>query len=68
MTENLEMQRRVRNRHEPMNKWLKNWEILKQVYRHDILEHGNVFRAIVVIAQLSIENGELPFEIDYNDK
>lgn len=66
-TENLVMQNRVRSRHETLNGRLKNWEILKQVYRHDITEHGDVFRAIAVITQLSIDNGEPLFEVDYSD-
>jgi hypothetical protein len=66
-TENQAMQSRVRSRHETLNGRLKNWEILKQVFRHDILEHGNVFRAIAVITQLSIQNGEPLFEVEYSD-
>ncbi len=42
-TENQAMQSRVRSRHETLNGRIKNWEILKQVFRHDILKHGNVF-------------------------
>ena len=42
-TENKEMQNRVRSRHESLNGRLKNWEILKVLYRHDLMEHGNVF-------------------------
>ena len=66
-TENLAMQNRVRARHETLNGRLKNWEILKQVYRHDIIEHGDIFPAVAVITQLSIENGEPLFEVDYTD-
>ena len=66
-TENLAMQNRVRSRHETLNGRLKNWEILKQVYRHDISEHGDVVRAIAVITQLGVENGEPLFEVDYSD-
>ena len=51
----------------PTENLLKNWEILKQVYRHDIIEHGDFFRAVAVITQLSIENGEPLFEVDYTD-
>jgi hypothetical protein len=53
-TENQEMQNRVRSRHESLNGRLKNWEILKSMYRHDIMEHGNVFWAVAVITQISI--------------
>jgi hypothetical protein len=40
---------------------------LKSMYRHDIMEHGNVFRAVAVITQLSINAGERLFEVDYSD-
>jgi hypothetical protein len=42
------MQGRVRARHEMLNRQLINWGILSQVYRHDIMQHGNVFWACVV--------------------
>jgi len=61
------MQQRVRNRQETVNKRFKNWGILKEVYRHAIPKHGDVFRAIVVITQLSITNGEQLFECGYKD-
>jgi hypothetical protein len=66
-TENQEMQNRVRSRHESLNGRLENWEILKLMYRHDLMEHGNVFRAITVITQISINAGEKLFEVDYSD-
>ena len=31
------------------------------------MEHGNVFRAIGVIAQLGINAGEKLFEVEYSD-
>ena len=46
---------------------LKQWEILKQVYRHDITKHGYVLRAVAVVVQVAIENGEPLFQVDYND-
>ncbi len=45
----------------------KNWGILSQVYRHDIMRHGEVFRACAVVTQLTIENGEPLFEVEYKD-
>ncbi len=45
-TKNQVMQNRVRSRHESLNGRLKNWEIFKSMYRHDIMIYGNVFRAI----------------------
>ena len=66
-TENQGMQNRVRSRHESMNGRFKSWEILKSMYRHDLLEHGNVFRAIAVVTQISIDEGERLFEVNYSD-
>jgi len=61
------MQARVRARHETFNGRLKNWGILSQVFRHDICRHGEVFRACVVLTQLTIEQGEALFSVDYED-
>ncbi len=61
------MQGRVRAHHNALNGWLKNWGILSQVYRHDIMRHGDVFRACVVVKQLTIKNGEPLFEVEYED-
>ena len=61
------MQARVRTRQETVNKRFKQWGILKQVYRHDIKTHSVVFRAIAVITQISLHNGEPLFDVDYND-
>ncbi len=41
--------------------------ILSQVYRHDIMRHGEVFWAYAVVTQLTIENGEPLFEVEYED-
>ena len=65
--ENRAMQGRVRARHETLNGRLKNWGILSQVYRHDIMRHGDVFRACAVLTQLTVENGEPLFEVEYED-
>ena len=59
------MQKRVQGRHESLNGRFKNWEILKSMYRHDLLEHEKVFMAIAVITQIGIDAGEALFEVDY---
>ena len=61
------MQSRVRSRQETVNKRFKQWENLKQVFCHDVMLHGTVFRAIAVITQLAIQNGEPLFSVDYKD-
>jgi hypothetical protein len=37
------------------------------MYRHDIMEHGHVFRAIAVVTQISIDEGKRLFEVEYSD-
>ncbi len=65
--EKLAVQARVRARHETINGRLKNWGILSQVFRHDICRHGEVFWACVVLTQLTIEQGEPLFSVEYED-
>lgn len=54
---NKTIQSKVRSRHETVNKRFKQWGCLNQVFRHDICKHADVFRAVVVITQLSIQLG-----------
>lgn len=63
------MQQRARNRQETMNKRFKLWGILKQVFRHKqkLVEHGDIFRAVAVICQLAVNNGEVLFSVGYRD-
>ena len=61
------MQGLVRARHETLNGRFKAWEILKQLYRHDIALHSYVFRAIAIIIQLTIDSDEPLFAVEYND-
>jgi hypothetical protein len=56
---------RVRYRHESVNRRLKQWGCLKQVYRHELKLHKTVFAAVAVITQLAFENGEPPFQVRY---
>jgi hypothetical protein len=51
--EKAEMQQRVTNRQETVNKQFKNWVILSTPYRHQLIEHQTVLGAIVVLTQLS---------------
>ena len=60
------IQQRVRNRQETANKQFKNWAILAVPYRHKLLDHQSVFRAIVVLTQLSFVENPL-FQVDYDD-
>jgi hypothetical protein len=53
----------IRARHETVNKRLKQWGVLREVFRHDSSKHSMCFRAVAVLTQLSIENGEPLFPI-----
>jgi hypothetical protein len=66
--ENLKMQETVRARHETMNNRLKMWGCLQQRFRHDPLKHADVFRAVMVMTQLSINEGERLFNVQYDDQ
>jgi hypothetical protein len=57
----------VRRRQETINNRFKQWGILKQVYRGDLAKHGNAFRVCAFVTQLSIENGEPLFQVEYQD-
>jgi hypothetical protein len=61
------MQGRARARHETLNGRLNNWGILSQVFRHHIITHGDVFRACAVVTQLTVENVEPLFKVEYED-
>ena len=66
-TENQAMQNQVRSRQETINGRLKNCAILNVMYRHELMEHGIFFWAIVVIMQIGINGSERLFEVDYSD-
>ena len=55
----------ARNRHETVNRRLKQFGCLKQVWRHDRRRHNTVFAAVAVVTQLAFENGEPPFQVRY---
>ncbi len=61
------MQARVRVHHKMLNGQLKTLGILSQVFRHNFLLHGVVFQAWIVVTQLTMENGEPLFEVEYED-
>lgn len=65
--DNNAMSARVRLRHETCNRRFKRWNILTAAYRHDILLHQQVFGAIACLTQLSFENGEPLFSVEYAD-
>ena len=61
------MQKRVRNRHETVNRRFKKFEALKQRWRHDLGQQENVVRMAAVLTQVSISKGEPLFQCGYRD-
>jgi DDE superfamily endonuclease len=57
----------ARARHETINRRLKQWSCLKQVYRHDLEKHSVVLRAVAVLVQLNIKNFDHPWQVNYHD-
>ena len=57
-------QKFIRSRHETVNKRFKQFKVLKNRYRHEIVDHAEVFRACVVLTQLSINKGEPLFDVN----
>lgn len=64
LEETLYTQQWVKNRQETVNNRFKFWGILKHRCRRIIPDHGNVFHAIVIITQISIDNGENRVNVD----
>ena len=57
---------RVRSRHESMNRLLKRFKCLHDVFRHDVEKHRSVFRAVVYVTQVSFQNGTHLMSVDYS--
>ena len=57
----------VRSQHETINKRFKQWNCLHWIFCHHVSKHGPVFRAVAVITQLALENGEPLFGVAYNN-
>ncbi len=53
----------VRSRHETLNGRFKFWEIQTTLSA----QYGEVFRAIAVVIQLGIDEGDKLFSVDYSD-
>jgi hypothetical protein len=60
------MQMRVQGRHETINARLKFFKILgDQSFCHDETQHEYVFRAVAVLVQIALKNGDPLFQVDY---
>lgn len=55
--------KRMMSRHETVNKRIKQFKVLSETYRHDIVSHKLCFHAIVNLTQLIIKNEEPLFPI-----
>lgn len=53
----------ARVRHETVNRCLKKWRVLKDVFRHHRSKHHIAFRAVAVLTQIAFENGYKPFQL-----
>ena len=63
-----EMKASARSRHEATNKLFKDWKSLREMFRHPIHKHGNVFMAIAIITQMIIKERGPPYHVNYDDK
>jgi hypothetical protein len=52
-----ERMKRIRGRHETINRRFKEWGILGEKYIHEEAMHGSIFSCIAVLVQLDIRQG-----------
>src|SRR6056300_1570684 len=58
----------ARGRHENVNRRMKVFKIMERFESTNIEKHAKIARAVAVIVQLSFENGERLYPINYNVK
>lgn len=58
-----QFKRRARARHEIFNGRLKNFQVLKQKFRHDYKKHVHAFEAVCVLCQYDMEKGNPLFDV-----
>lgn len=63
----LDLQNRVRARHETANKRIKQFAALSGIFRHDLKHHSDFVFAAAVITQIVIEMGEPLFQVEYRN-
>ena len=56
-----------RSRHETVSKQFKDFECMKKHFCHDIKKYGQWFICVDLLVQLSINEGQGLFQIEYND-
>ena len=62
--EKQDLRNRLRARQETVNTRLTNFQAMSNAWRHGTTRHAMVFRAILVLVQIQIENGNPLFEIE----
>jgi len=60
---NEDVHKRILSRHETVNKRLKQFQILKHNFRHELAKHPMVFHAVANITQIKLKNGEPLFSV-----
>jgi hypothetical protein len=55
----------VRARHETVNRRFGKFKPVNNTFRNNRTKHVVIFFADAVITQISFENGEPPFQVDY---
>ena len=64
--EHRKLKNHARARQEHVNGRFKIFEILRQVYRHDLSMHGDVFFSIATLVQIGLMNNDKRvWEVDY---
>lgn len=53
----------IMSRHETVNKRLRQFKILKEIFRHSLEKHPKVFNAVVNLTEMMLENGEPLFSV-----
>ncbi len=66
--ERKQMMNGIRSQQEIVNKRFKDRGILFQRFHHDVRLHRDVFAAIAVLCQLTIQLGEPLFPVTYDDE
>ena len=58
--------KRARARHETVNRRVKQYDCLTKTFRHkEVAKHKHMFRACVVLTQISFNLGDKPFQCKY---
>ena len=57
----------ARARHECVNRRFKQWQILKQVFRHELWKHGVCFRAVTNIEQFKLQQSPM-WQVECSDR